>query len=200
MKVLESAEFLYKTTNIFDDEEAIARKMKQIHPKLFGVFCPVKYELVKKEKVYVPYDFMRFNYKLIRGDSTSLNKRGIFDREGEVAVVYDLNEAHAFHFDLFDDLDLRKKSVESIEGIILKPNCSKDEALQQSIECVKWQYLRKVFHAVPQITLLERTRFYREAWKLTLSCRGKTFEKFAWQDKFGAENEHITGLRVRLST
>ena len=44
--------YIFSTPNIYNDEEAVELKMKQIHPKLFGLFCPVRYECIKKEKVY----------------------------------------------------------------------------------------------------------------------------------------------------
>ncbi|MCQ4638497.1 hypothetical protein NE619_17345 [Anaerovorax odorimutans] len=201
MKAITSEKKIFVTPNIQDDEEAIALKMKQIHPKLLGLFCPVKYELIAKEKVQLPYEFLVFHYKLVRSTKKQdLNKQGIFDREGDVAVVFDMNEVHAFHFDLFDDLNLQAKDVSALQGRIIKANCSEKEVLEQSIECIKWQYLRKVFHAIPQLTLIQRKRFYREAWRLELMCRGKQYEKFAYRDRFGAENEHISGLRVRLTT
>lgn len=189
------------TTNICNDEEAVALKMKRIHPKLLGLFCPVKYELLAKEKVHIPYEFMVFDYRLVRSTKKqALNKPGVFDRQGEVAVVFDMNEVHAFHFDLFDDLNLQERKLTELEGRIIKANCSDNEALEQSIECIKWQYLRKVFHAIPELTLIKKERFYRSAWKLKLRSHGKEYEKFAYQDSFGAENEHISGLRVRLTT
>lgn len=194
-------EFILTTPAVCTDEEAVELKMKQIHPKMLGLFCPVKYTLVSKEKVQVPYELMVFDYRIVRNKKgQDLNKTGFFDRKGEIAVVFDMNEVHAFHFDLFDDLKLQRKRVDELEGRIVKPGCSEQEALEQSMECVKWQYLRKVFHAGAELTLIQRKRFFREAWKLVLNCRGKTYEKFAWMDRFGAENEHISGLRVRLTT
>lgn len=193
--------FVFTTPAVSTDEEAVRLKMKQIHPKLFGLFCPVKYKLVSKEKVQIPYELMVFDYRLIRNKKTQeLGKNGIFDRQGEVAVVFDLNEVHAFHFDLYDDLKLKKKRACELEGRILQTRCSESEALEKSVECVKWQYLRKVFHAVPELTLIKRERFYREAWMLVLTSHGKTYEKYAYLDRYGAENEHISGLRVRLTT
>ena len=202
MKAIKSKQFIYTTPNVFDDEEAIFFKMKRIHPKLFGLFCPVQYKLVSKEKVCVPYEFMVFHYTLRKSAKPKdATKKGFFDKEGEVALVYDLNEMHPFHFDLFDHLDLKKKAVDSLEGRMMKANCSGKQALDDSVECIKWQYLRKVFHhGIPDIALLKRERFYREAWRLTLISHGKTFEKFAYKDNFGAENEHIAGLKVRLTT
>lgn len=190
---------IMKTPNIYDNDEAVEFKMKQIHPKLFGLFCPVKYKLQSTEKVYVPYMLLIFNYRIIRNsDKLKEGKLGHFDREGKIGVVFDMNENHAFHYDLYDELKLVKSSSEDISDMCIKASCTVQEAIDNSIECVKWQYLRKVFHAVPEITLASKQMFYREAVKLNLECRGRHYEKFAYKDKFGAKNEHITGLRVRL--
>jgi len=142
----------------------------------------------------VPYMFMVFDYSLKRGAKAAK----LFDRQGEIAVVYDMNENHAFHFDLFDDLNLKKLETGNLYGHMISDSCTEDEAINESIDCIKDQYLRKVFHAIPEITLKKKERFYREAWKLTVSCHGKEYEKFAYKDKFQQENEHISGPKVRL--
>lgn len=174
-----SVKKILRTSNVYSSNQAVENKMKQIHPKLFGLFCPVKYSLVSTEKVYVPYMLT-------------------FDKEGQIGIVYDMNEVHAFHYDLYDELALVESSVDSTEVKLLQTGCTEKEAIENSIECAKWQFLRKVFHAVPEITLAEKTAFYREAVKLNLTCRGKQYEKFAYLDMFGAKNEHISGLKVRL--
>lgn len=198
MKAIRKTEYTLVTPRAFNDQEALDMKMKQIHPKLFGLFCPVKYRLVQKTKVQIPYMFLVFEYRLIRGSDKALDKRGIFDREGKIGVVFDMNEVHPFHFDLYDDLKLEKCSTAVLDGIIMPDNCTEQEAVDQSIECVKWQYLKRVLHAIPQVTLVKKQRFYREAWKLDLDHKGKEYEKYAYKDNFGAQNEHITGLKVRL--
>lgn len=192
--------YIMKTSNVYGQEEAVDFKMKQIHPKLFGLFCPVKYKLISTEKVYVPYMFFIFDYRLVRSTKKKpVDRLGPFDREGQIGVVFDMNEVHAFHYDLFDDLELVKAEKEGINGEFMKANCTNQEAIDNSLECVKWQYLRKVFHAVPEITLASKQLFFREAVKLNLECRGRQYEKFAYKDKFGAKSEHISGLRVRLN-
>ncbi len=191
--------YVMKTPNIYGGKEAIDVKMKQIHPKLFGLFCPVKYHLISTQKVYVPYMFFVFDYRLARNPNKSrIGKPSPFDREGQIGVVFDMNEVHAFHYDLFDDLELAKMQKDTMKGKFMQANCTEAEAIETSIECVKWQYLRRVFHAVPDITLAKKQVFFREAMNLDLECRGKHYTKFAYRDKFGAKNEHISGLRVRL--
>ena len=189
------------TESVMTDTEAVEHKMKIIHPKLFGLFCPVKYTLQEKRKVYVPYDFFVFAYELRRGKHrTSDDALGIFDRKGEIGVVFDLNEVHSFHFDLYDTLDLCTVPTEGLDGEILPPNCSSDEAQAKTFESVRWKMLRKVFQALPQISLIRHEPFYRPAWELRLSVRGRQCEKFAYMDKHSTQNEHISGLKVRLAT
>lgn len=196
-----SKEFIFTTPNVFSDEEAVEFKMKQIHPKMFGLFCPVKYNIVSQGKVFVPYMFLVFDYKMIRSaKNKDLNKVGVFDRQGQIGVVFDMNEVHSFHFDLYDDLKLKKRKTEELNGKFVKANCTEREVYEKSVESVKWQYLRKVFHAMPEITLARKEKFYREAWELKLECRGKEYIKYAYRDNFAAKNEHISGLRVRLNT
>ena len=87
--------YIFSTPNIYNDEEAVELKMKQIHPKLFGLFCPVRYECIKKEKVYVPYMLLVFNYKITRNSAKAdKGKKGIFDRSGKIGIVFDMNEVH----------------------------------------------------------------------------------------------------------
>ena len=189
------------TAEVMANEEAVAFKMKKIHPKLFGLFCPVRYTLVKKRKVYVPYEFFVYTYELRRGKNrTGDGKMGIFDRRGEIGVVFDMNEVHPFHFDLYDTLDLRTLQTEDLDGELVPPNCTLAEAEAKTFESVRWKMLRKVFQALPQITLVKQVTFYRPAWELELSVRGRMCEKFAYTDKHSTQNEHISGLKVRLAT
>ncbi len=198
MERLKTSESILITPTIYDDEEAVAAKMKAIHPKLFGLFCPVKYKLISKEKVLVPYMFIKFDYRIRRSNSENLNRQKMFNREGQIGIVFDMNEIHPFHFDLFDDLNLQKKNIAKTKGEILECSCNEVEAIEQSRECAKWQFLKRVFHTIPEITVAKKELFYREAYKLYLSCNGKTYEKYAYMDSFGLKNEHISGLRVRL--
>ena len=198
MKEANKKETILTTKAVHCGEDAVKAKMKAIHPKLFGLFCPVKYRLLKKETVLVPYMFIKFDYRIRRSNSENLNRQKMFNREGQIGIVFDMNEIHPFHFDLFDDLNLQKKNIAKTEGTILECGCNESEAIEQSRECAKWQFLKRVFHTIPDITVAKKELFYREAYKLYLSCNGKTYEKYAYMDSFGLKNEHISGLRVRL--
>ncbi|MBQ6496123.1 MAG: hypothetical protein IJI74_03015 [Firmicutes bacterium] len=185
---------VYVTKPYGSDQEAIDWKMKQLHPKLLGLWCPMKYTIKKKEKVYVPYTLFVFDYELRRGS----NPGGKLDRTGQIGVIFDMNQVHSFHFDLIDDLGLQKKTIANLSGPLLPKACSDEEALANAEETVKSNYLRKVFAAIPIVTLKNKVPFYREAWKLDLECKGTMYEKYAYMDVFDMSNEYISGLKVRL--
>lgn len=191
---MEKTGAIYITSLYQTDQEAIDWKMKKIHPKIFGLWCPVKYELVKKEKVYVPYRLFVFDYELKRGKKAD----NPLNRSGQIGAVYDMYERHCLQFDLCDDLGLCRKSLDSLSGRIIKNNCSDDEALEEATETVKWRYLRKIFNTLPDLKLNKAVSFYREAWKLDLISRGEEYEKFAYMDVFGMTSENIHGLKVRI--
>lgn len=190
----ETKENVYVTSPYQTDQEAIDWKMKKIHPKLFGLWCPVKYELEKKEKVFIPYRLFVFDYELKRGKK----ENGPLDRKGQIGAIYNMYEGHCLHFDLNDDLGLCRRSLDSLPGKILKSNYSDDDVLEDTIETVKWRYLRKIFNTLPGVTLNKTVPFYREAWKLKLIARGEEYEKFAYLDVFGMQSENISGLKVRM--
>ncbi len=193
-QIMESKETIYVTSPYQTDQEAIDWKMEKIHPKLFGLWCPVKYELVKKERVYIPYRLFVFDYRLKRGkkDDSPIN------REGQIGAIYDMYEGHCLHFDLCDDLGLCPKSLHSLPGRIMESKRSDDAALEEATETVKWRYLRRIFNTLPNVTLNKTVAFYREAWKLDLISRGEEYEKFAYLDVFGMTSENLHGLKVRI--
>lgn len=186
---------IYITRPYNTDQEAIDWKMKKIHPKIFGLWCPVKYELIKKEKVYVPYRLFIFDYELRRGKKAD----NPLNRRGQIGAVYDMHEGHCLQFDVCDDLGLCKKSLDSLSGRIIENSCNDDEALAEATETVKWRYLRKIFNTLPDLTLNKTVSFYREAWKLDLMSRGEKYEKFAYMDVFGMTSENIHGLKARIN-
>lgn len=185
---------VYITSPYQTDQEAIDWKMKQIHPKLFGLWCPVKYELVNKEKVYIPYRLFIFDYQLKRGKKAD----SPLNREGQIGAIYDMYEGHCLHFDLYDDLGLCSKSTASLSGRIIESRHSDGAALEDATETVKWRYLRRIFNTLPEVRLNKTVSFYREAWKLNLISRGEEYEKFAYLDVFGMASENLHGLKVRI--
>ena len=74
---------VYVTSPYQTDQEAIDWKMKKIHPKLFGLWCPVKYDLKEKERVFIPYCLFVFDYELKRGKK----ENGPLDRKGQIGAI-----------------------------------------------------------------------------------------------------------------
>lgn len=185
------------TEPVRTDKQAIDRKMKLVQTKLFGIFTPVTYELVSQRKVYIPYELHTYSYQIRRGKD---DKKGFFDRSGEVGIVFDLNEVHAFHFDLLEQLAMKKMDKTFLDGDLLADGCSPDEAVRISTETVRWKILHRTFRDMGEVNLVKQTKFYRPAWELKVTANNREFYKYAYLDNYGSENEHVAGLRVRLNT
>lgn len=126
--------YLMKICNVYDCEEAVELKLNQIHPKLFGLFCPMKYQLVSTEKVYVPYILLILDYRLVRSSrKKSSDKPGLMDRSGQIGIIYDKNEVHVFHYDLFDELKLVKGRKSDMDGRLIKPKMTDEDSSYQFI-------------------------------------------------------------------
>lgn len=182
------------TKPVRSDEEAIGKKMELLNTKLFGIFSPVTYNLMMRSKVYVPYELLVFSYEIRRGKDNQ--KKGLFYREGEVGIIFDMNEVHPFHFDLYDDLKLVKEK--HVEGVILSGHCTFEEAEIKSKEYVQWRVLQRAFKSSGSVELIKSIKFYRPAWEMHVEARGKKMIRYAYMDEYGPENEHVSGLKVRL--
>ena len=185
------------TESVRTDEEAIKKKMDLLNTKIFGLFSPVSYELKSKKKIYVPYELLVFSYEIHRGKRKDL-KRGMFDREGQVGIIFDLNEVHPFHYDLYEDLKFKKCSLEKLDGNLLKDQCPTEGVEKQCREFVQWRVLQRVFRDLGQVDLVKRVKFYRPAWELLVEARNQEMIRYAYMDEYGSENEHVSGLKVRL--
>ena len=185
------------TESVRTDEEAIKKKMDLLNTKIFGLFSPVSYELKSKKKIYVPYELLVFSYEIHRGKRKDL-KRSMFDREGQVGIIFDLNEVHPFHYDLYEDLKFKKCSLEKLDGNLLKDQCPTEGVEKQCREFVQWRVLQRVFRDLGQVDLVKRVKFYRPAWELLVEARNQEMIRYAYMDEYGSENEHVSGLKVRL--
>jgi len=180
------------------DQQAIDEKMKALCPKILGLFCPVHYDLHSKRKVFVPYELMVFSYRI--GKAADPNKAaGSFCRAGEIALVFDMNEVHGFHFDLSEKLPLQRLDPAKIDGDILPERCSKNEAIEKSKDLIRFKYLNRGLSRGCTLDLVKREVFYRPAWELTVSALGKEMKRFAWLDHYGTESENISGLKLRMN-
>lgn len=188
---------IHVTESVGTDEEAVRKKMDLLNTKLFGLFSPVSYELKDKKKIYVPYELLVFSYEIHRGKRKDL-KRGMFDREGQVGIIFDVNEVHPFHYDLYEDLKFKKCSLKNMDGDLLADQCPTEEVEKQCREFVQWRVLQRVFRDLGQVDLIKRVKFYRPAWELLVEARNQEMIRYAYMDGYGSENEHVSGLKVRL--
>ncbi len=191
-------EYIQITERSKTDAQAVEGKMKALTYKLFGLFNPVPYELISMRKVFVPYELLVYSYRIGKGKRPG-STPGRFDKTGEIAIVFDNNEAHGFHFDLSEDLPLQKLLKANIDGEILPDQCTEDQVLQNTKDTIRFRYLSRGLGHVCELELTNRSKFYRPAWELTVSANGKQMQRFAYLDIYGSMNENISGLKVRLN-
>ena len=184
------------TKNVYSDKEAIQRKMEMLNTKLFGLFSPVTYSLSKKRKVFIPFELLIFHYRIEKGNN--LKNSSLRVREGEIGVIYDLNEEHAFHYDLFDKLESSNKHIDTLKGVFLPSKCSDEEVMTRCKDIVQYKMLARAYKGLGILTLAKREKFYREAWELTTVCRGREHIRYAYKDRYSPQNEHVSGLKIRL--
>ena len=187
------------TPEVQTKEQAINAKMSLLNTKLFGTFSIVTYELISERKVYLPFDILRYSYELelFSGDRHN-KKEGLFHRDAQVGVVYNVYEDHAFHYDLHEEI--RRKHLDKIEtyATILPDAISEKEELENTERYLKRKILGKAYRNSKNIKLEQKERFYRPAYELIVKSRDKEFVKFAYLDEYESSNEHISGLRPRL--
>lgn len=189
------------TNSVTTEAEAMEKKQKLLNSKIFGLFSPVNYQLLSARKVYVPYELLIFSYEVNRKEkNTDGNKKSFFYRSGKIGIVYDLNERHAFHFDLSEEIEWAIKDIDELDGEILPDICTREEIQESCLHTIRWKVLNRTYRNVSDISLTERHKFYRPACEMKFECREKEFIKYAYLDAYGSENEHISGLKVRLQS
>lgn len=186
----------FMTKNVLKDDEAIEKKMKLLNAKVFGLFSPVHYSLISKRKVFIPFEMLVFSYRIEKGKNLQVSS--LRSREGEIGVIYDLNEEHAFHYDLYDNLNLIQTSFDGLNEVVLPEKCTEEEVVSRCKDIVRWKMLSRVFKGIGTLTLVKRKKFYREAWELTTMCRGREYIRYAFKDNYSSQNEHVSGLKIRL--
>jgi hypothetical protein len=108
----------------------------------------------KDAKVYIPYQFLIFRYEIP-------GKVGI-KREGELAIIFDLNEVHPFHFDLAEDrLHIVELAKDNLEGTRLSEQCTEEEAIRRSTDLIQWKVLFRFYKRKGDLKLLVNQKFYR---------------------------------------
>lgn len=191
-------ETTFVTETVWTKEEAIKAKMCSVEPKIFGIKM-VKYQQEGMRKVWVPYYFMIYDFKVKR--NVFFNKSQIFDKTGRVGVVYDANEMHASHYDVMTDGDipLIRRKTETMDGELLPDGGPLKKIIEDAEYSIRRQILFKAYKTMDsQLTQVKIVKFYREAWELEMKYKEKTFIKYAYMDDYGVQNERARGLNTRL--
>lgn len=188
---------IYVTRAVKTEKEAVREKMSLLNRKWLGIVSPVTYELKGKRKIYVPCELFIFSYAIRRSPRNS-GWKGFFDREGQVGIIFDQNEAHPFHCDILENIDLIEAEKGLPDGDILPDSCSGEDAEKESRAFAQNQILCRAFRMPGEMRLVKRKRFYRPAWELTVEARGKEMIRYAYADAYRTEREHISGLKCRL--
>lgn len=190
-------ETVFVTKSVGSKDEVIENKMKQVEPSIFGIKT-IKYERGNNRLVWVPYYLLEYKYEIIRNVVFSGSK--LFNREGQLAVVYDANEMHAFHYDMEAEgkLPLIKKDIQDMQGMNILESGNEKEIFENAERAIQRQILWKAYKTEGELKLIRATKFYRQAWELTLHYKDRTYTKYAYLDKYGVHNERARGLKARM--
>ncbi len=188
---------VYVTESVATKDAALDAKMKQVEPKLLGIKM-VNYHRSGLRKVWVPYYFLVYNYEVSR--NVFFNKSDTFKRKGTVAVVYDVNEMHASHYDLIaeGEIPMVKKNIEQTDGEIMPGGGNAEEVMANAERSIQRQILWKAYKTEGELRQVQAVKFYREAWEITLNYKDRVYKKYAYLDRYGVHNERARGLKARL--
>ncbi|MDE8735177.1 hypothetical protein P0G10_18940 [Eubacteriales bacterium DFI.9.88] len=181
-------------------DQAVAEKMKSLNVKFLGLFNPVPYEMVSYRPVLVPYNMLIYYYSMQKGPQ----KTKFLNRQGEIAIIFDANEVHGFHFDLVEKERFRTKSnnLSKLDQPfeLLQKNCTEQEMEQKCYDMIRYKYLQRISRGRSEIKLRKKNEFYRPAVEMVVAARGKEMVKYAYLDQYALSSEHISGLKVRLDS
>jgi hypothetical protein len=186
------------TPEVLTKEAALSEKISRLQSRIFG-FPLSRFSVESVKKVLVPYRCFVFDFEPVSG----ISRIGIgASRKGSVGVVFDLNELHAFECDPSVAGELRLEKREDAGGAqMLAPNCSGKEAEEHVRLYVQNKILRRVYGRAGSLTPVRDVDFRRPAWQLEIRYKGRggTHIRYAYSDAYGTRNEHILGLKLRLS-
>lgn len=184
------------TPIVFDRQEAVEAKLKQLHGSIFGKPI-IKFEVGHMRDVWVPYEYIVFSYA-VGGEKGVLK---MARKTGETAVVFDKNERHCFQYDVYEKghLLLKNISQEKMRGTIIKSDISKKEVKELAEDYVQHKVMRRSYGQQGKLILKRQIAFYRPAVEIEVIYRGKNKNiRFAYLDEYGIESEHVTGMKYRL--
>lgn len=178
-------------------EEAIEEKVKLLHGSFFGRPI-VKFEIDSMRDVWVPYCYLVYHYDL---NGNAYFKKGRSSRQGEVAVVFDLNEAHPMQYDIYEngELKLVRKKVRGNERAVIDSELSGNDILEQAEQHIQMKIMKRFYGKRGDLKLISKKNFFRPAVELEIIYRGENVNKrYVYLDEFGIQSEHILGLKYRV--
>ncbi|MCI7304193.1 hypothetical protein NIA71_12550 [Ihubacter massiliensis] len=180
-----------------DREEAVEKKLRLLHGSFFGKPI-VKFEVNARKDVYVPYCYLVYHFHAERG--ILFRKNGL-EKVGDAGVIFDLNEAHPFQYDVYESggLKLTKKIAGSLKRTALPAGISQQQMQEQTEEYIQDKIMKRFYGRPGQLELKKQQYFFRPAVELQIVYKnGAVNKRYAYLDDFGVESEHILGLKYRV--
>lgn len=184
------------TDAVRDSDQAIQEKVKLLHGSIFGKPL-IKFEINSMKKVWVPYCYLVYHYDL---PAKGILGKAAKNREGEVAVVFDLNEVHPIQYDIYENGDLELVNKINKESFDMIPaNINENEMLIQAEEHIQFKIMKRFYGMNGELKLKNKRAFYRPAVKLEIVYKNENSStRYAYLDEFGIQSEHILGLKYRV--
>lgn len=187
----------FYTYQVLDRQEAIDSKLKLLRGSFFGK--PIqKFEIGRVRDVWIPYCYLQYHFHVER--SVMFKKKGL-EKEGEVALVFDMNEMHPFQYDYYEsgELKLKRGKIDDGSRAIIKCTNSFHEIEEKAIDYIQFKIMKRFYGREGKLTLSERKRFFRPAVELEIIYKGEHSNmRYAYLDEFAVESEHILGLKYRV--
>jgi hypothetical protein len=177
-------------------EEAVKEKLSSLSGSVFGKPM-IRFTVGSMHKVWAPYAYIVYGFSTAKPGT----KAGAKTRTGEIALVYDRNEAHPFQYDVYEDGHLRlDKGLPAEEGwTLLPPAISVDDMKEKAEDYVRYKILLKSYATTGALTLHRISFFYRPAVEMEVIYKDRNRNlRYAWLDKYSVQNEHVSGIKHRL--
>lgn len=187
----------FYTDQVLDRQEAIDSKLNLLRGSFFGK--PIqKFDVGSVRDVWVPYCYLQYHFYVER--HVMFRKKGL-DKEGEVAVVFDMNEMHPFQYDYYEsgELNLERGKIGDGSKAIIKCNHSFHDVEEKAIDHIQFKIMKRFYGKNGDLTLTKRKQFYRPAVELEIIYKGEHSNlRYAYLDEFAVKSEHILGLKYRV--
>lgn len=182
---------------IRDPYEAVQSKIRLLRGSFFG--RPIsRFEVGTVRNVWIPYYYMEYSFLVER--NVLFKKRGI-KKEGELALVFDMNEMHPFQYDLYESgsLSLKKGKPDIESGEIIECTNDFSEVRIKSEDYIQFRIMKRFYGTDGKLSLKQKLKFYRPAVELEIIYKGQNSNlRYAYLDEFSVKSEHILGLKYRV--